>query len=199
MNDACGLMELTEQDVLDAMRSMQGYVDITPGTFREIYALAYDLAVKRLRSLGTAGEVMTSPVHCLQRDMSVPEAAAFMARFGISGAPVVDAGGMVCGVVSEKDFLRRMGLPDTAGFMTVIGECLSHTGCMVADLRNLQVHELMSVPPRTGTRETTLAEISELFTRHFINRLPICDGQNRPLGIVTRTDLVTSLCTGGEA
>jgi CBS-domain-containing membrane protein len=137
MNNACGLMELTEQDVISAMCSMQGYVDITPGTFREIYVLAYDLAVKRLRSLGTAGEVMTSPVHCLKRDMSVSEAAAFMARFGISGAPVVDEDGVICGVVSEKDFLRTMGLPDTAGFMAVIGECLSHTRCLVADLRKL--------------------------------------------------------------
>jgi CBS domain-containing protein len=56
----------------------------------------------------------------------------------------------------------------------------------------------MSMPPLVGTRETTLAEISELFTRHAINRLPICDEQNRPLGIVTRTDLVASLCAGGQ-
>ena len=113
MTDQCGLMDLTEEDVLDAMRSMQGYVDITPGTFREIYELAYDLALKRVRSLGRADEIMSSPVHCLEKGMKASDAAARMAALGVSGAPVLDGEGRVCGVVSEKDFLRRMGLPGT--------------------------------------------------------------------------------------
>lgn len=41
MADQCNLMDdLTEDDVLSAMHSMPGYVDVTPGTFREICALA---------------------------------------------------------------------------------------------------------------------------------------------------------------
>jgi Predicted transcriptional regulator, contains C-terminal CBS domains len=143
-----GLWTLTEDDVLDAMRSMQGYVDITPGTFREIYSLAYDLAQKRIRTRGKAEEIMSSPVHCLHCEMSVSEAAKFMADLGISGAPVVDVQGMICGVVSEKDFSPEMGgCPGTASFMTVIAECLTVSGCLVADLRTLHVHELMSRPP----------------------------------------------------
>ena len=194
MKDQCGFADLTEEDVLDAMRSMQGYVDITPGTFREIYSLAYDLALKRIRTLGKAEEIMTSPVHCLRREMSVTEAATFLANLGISGAPVVDEQGIICGVVSEKDFLRKMGLPGTASFMTVVAQCLIVSGCLVADLRRLQVHELMNCPPVVATRETTVAEISELFTKHSINRLPICDAAGRPIGIVTRSNLVGSLC-----
>jgi CBS domain-containing protein len=187
-------MDLTDEDVLDAMRSMQGYVDITPGTFREIYELAYDLALERVRALGRAGEIMSSPVHCLDKGMKAPEAAARMAALGVSGAPVLDGAGRVCGVVSEKDFLRRMGLPGTATFMTVVSTCLNTPGCMVADLRGLLVDDLMSSPPVVAAPETTVAEVSELFARHSINRLPICDGEGRPVGIVTRTDLVGAMC-----
>lgn len=194
MNDQCGFTDLTEEDVLDAMRSMQGYVDITPGTFREIYALAYDLALKRVRSLGKAEDIMTAPVHCLRRGMSASEAAAFMAGLGISGAPVLDGEGRVCGVVSEKDYLRKMGLPGTASFMTVVSTCLSTPGCMVADMRKLLVDDIMSSPPVVASRETPVAELSELLARHSINRLPICDDEGRPVGIVTRTDLVGSMC-----
>lgn len=194
MNDQCGFTDLTEEDVLDAMRSMQGYVDITPGTFREIYALAYDLALKRVRSLGKAEDIMTAPVHCLQRGMSGSEAAAFMAGLGISGAPVLDKEGRVCGVVSEKDYLRKMGLPGTATFMTVVSTCLNTPGCMVADVRKLLVDDIMSTPPLVAFRETPVAELSEMLARHSINRLPICDDAGRPVGIVTRTDLVGSMC-----
>ncbi|ACU90012.1 CBS domain-containing protein [Desulfomicrobium baculatum] len=194
MNDQCGFTDLTEEDVLDAMRSMQGYVDITPGTFREIYALAYDLALKRVRSLGTAEDIMTAPVHCLQKGMSASEAAALMAGLGISGAPVLDVEGRICGVVSEKDYLRKMGLPGTASFMTVVSTCLSTPGCMVTDVRKLLVDDIMSSPPVVASRETPVAELSEMLARHSINRLPICDEEGRPVGIVTRTDLVGSMC-----
>jgi CBS domain-containing protein len=54
---------------------------------------------------------MTTPVHCLSKEMNLTEAASFMAERGISGAPVIDDTGLVCGVVSEKDFLQKMGLP----------------------------------------------------------------------------------------
>ena len=194
MNDQCGFTDLTEEDVLDAMRSMQGYVDITPGTFREIYALAYDLALKRVRSLGKAEDIMTAPVHCLHTGMSASEAAALMAGLGISGAPVLDGEGRICGVVSERDYLRKMGLPGTATFMTVVSTCLSTPGCMVTDVRKLLVDDIMSSPPVVASRETPVAELSEMLARHSINRLPICDDAGRPVGIVTRTDLVGSMC-----
>jgi CBS domain-containing protein len=194
MNDQCGFTDLTEEDVLDAMRSMQGYVDITPGTFREIYALAYDLALKRVKSLGKAEDIMTAPVHCLQKGMTASEAATRMAVLGISGAPVLDGEGRICGVVSEKDYLRKMGLPGTATFMTVVSTCLNIPGCMVADVRKLLVDDIMSTSPLVASRETPVAELSEMLARHSINRLPICDDEGRPVGIVTRTDLVDSMC-----
>jgi CBS domain-containing protein len=194
MDDQCGFTDLTEEDVLDAMRSMQGYVDITPGTFREIYALAYDLALKRVRTRGKAEDIMTAPVHCLQKGMSASEAAALMAGLGVSGAPVLDGEGRICGVVSEKDYLRKMGLPGTATFMTVVSTCLSTPGCLVTDVRKLLVDDIMSSPPLVASRETPVAELSEMLARHSINRLPICDDEGRPVGVVTRTDLVGSMC-----
>jgi len=46
--------------------------------------------------------------------------------------------------------------------------------------------------------EATLGEISALFVDRHINRLPIVDGEGRPLGIVTRTNLVQSYCCTGQ-
>lgn len=194
MKDQCGLPDLTEEDVLDAMGGMQGYVDITPGTFREIYALAYDLALKRVKSLGKAEDIMIAPVHCLNVGMSASQAAARMAGLGISGAPVLDGEGRIVGVVSEKDYLRKMGLPGTATFMTVVSTCLGNPGCMVADMRNLLLDDIMSAPALTASPQTSVAELSEMLARHSINRLPICDHEGRPVGIVTRTDLVGAMC-----
>lgn len=190
----CRLIDLIEEDVLDAMRSMKTYVDITPGEFKEIFSLAYAMALKRIGSLKKAEEIMTSPVHCLRLTTPSSKAASSLAALNISGAPVIDDKGKICGVVSEKDYLKKMGLDGTASFMTVVAQCLDSSGCLVTGLRNVNVQALMSSPAITANAQTTVFEISEMFTEHSINRIPICNSNDQPIGIVTRTDLVAILC-----
>lgn len=199
MTDDCEFLDLSEEDILDAMRTLQGYVDITPGTFREVYALAYAAALKRIRGQQCAVNVMTSPVHCVRMRMDAADAAKFMAVYRISGAPVVDDAGNVVGVLSEKDFLRRLGLMRNTSLMTIIAAELDSSGLNAAALRGALVGDFMTVPPIVATPQTSLAEISELFTRHAINRIPVCDEAGRAVGIVTRSDVVCSLCGDGAA
>jgi len=61
-------------------------------------------------------------------------------------------------------------------------------------MRTLLVDDIMSTPPLVASPRTPVAELSEMLARHSINRLPICDEQGRPVGIVTRTDLVGAMC-----
>jgi CBS domain-containing protein len=195
-SDPFGPPEMSDADILEAMRDMDGYVDITPETFREIYGYAYAHAQDRLARGVTAREIMTAPVLCLGLDMTAPEAARLLAERGVTGAPVADAAGVVCGVVSEKDFLRHMGVAGEPSFLGVVARCLGTPGCLASELREIGVAELMTAPAVTAPPEVTVREISALFLEKSINRLPICDANGRPLGIVTRTDLVRAFPGG---
>jgi CBS domain-containing membrane protein len=53
----------------------------------------------------------------------------------------------------------------------------------------------MTAPAITAPAEISLTKISGLFQEKHINRLPIVDHAGKPLGIVTRTDLVHASCT----
>ena len=64
----------------------------------------------------------------------------------------------------------------------------------MAPVVTLKLAELMTTPPVTAGKELTAAEISTLLAEKSINRLPICDAEGRPVGIVTRTDLISALC-----
>ena len=57
-NDTCALA-LSEDDIIKAMKDMKGYLDITPGDFREIYQFAYKHATERFNQSITAKDVMT--------------------------------------------------------------------------------------------------------------------------------------------
>ena len=49
-------IDLTETDVLEAMKEIPGYLDITPRDFKEIYSLAYRQARSRLFREVTAAD-----------------------------------------------------------------------------------------------------------------------------------------------
>ena len=188
----CGPIEISEPDILEAMKEIQGYIDISPGDFKEVFQVAYTHAIQRIQNSLKATDIMTHPVHCIKHSMNLMQTATFLAEKGISGAPVVDAEGCIVGVVSEKDFLTKMGLGKSASFMQVIAHCLNNKGCMVTALHNHFIQDIMTTPAITAGPETTVGAISALFIAKYINRLPIVDSEGRIVGIVTRTDVVQS-------
>ncbi|BDD88111.1 CBS domain-containing protein [Desulfofustis limnaeus] len=187
-------IDISEADIVEAMRDVEGYIDISPGDFRELFLYAYRHAVQRLTKRRTAGDIMSRQVICLEAGMDLQQAAALLAEKALTGAPVVDDSGVLIGVVSEKDFLVRMGVGTKPTFMGIISGCLNDQGCMVCALRNHRIGEIMSRPPICAGPDISVAGIADLFAKHQINRLPIVDAHNRPIGIVTRTDLVACHC-----
>jgi CBS-domain-containing membrane protein len=186
--------DISDKDVLEAMKSIPGYLDITPADFRTVYLAAYRHAVKRLQQTVRAREIMTAPVFSLRAEAPLAEAAAFLGEHRISGAPVVDGAGRVLGVISEKDFLALMGAKRTDTFMRVVALCLSGKGCPAAGGRKQTVSDVMSAPAVTIGEDASLSEISALLARKGINRLPVLDASGRLAGIVTRASLITATC-----
>lgn len=183
-------IDLTEDDILEAMKKIPGYLDITPHDFKEIYLLAYQLAVTRLSRQVTAAEIMTKDVVLVSEETPLAEVAAAMGARGISGVPVVDENGVVVGILSEKDFLRRMGVTEKQNFMSLVAACLASRGCVALPIKNQSAKDLMTSPVIMVQPDTTIMEIAELFAVRKVNRLPVVDAGGKLLGIVSRGDLV---------
>lgn len=181
--------DISEQDIIEAMKSLQGYVDITPGDFRRIYQIAYTMVINRLLNSVTAAELMTTTVLLVEQTMSLVQAASILAENRVSGAPVVDDEKKIVGLVSEKDFLKEMGFGSNPSFMQIATHCLHDKSCMIGNLRNRTVSAIMTKPPIVGAPEITVGNISTIFDEQKINRLPIVDKKGFIVGIVTRTDL----------
>ena len=135
--DRCCNLDINETDVLTAMQHLPGYIDITPGDFKEIYQLAYSAAVERLARNAKAETLMTHPVHMVEIGAGLLEIATLLSQKKISGLPVVDESGRISGVVSEKDIFHRMGARKTGSFMEVVAHCLKVKGCVAEALEKL--------------------------------------------------------------
>lgn len=187
-------VELSDEDVYDAMKQISGYLDITPGDFKEIYGLAFQHAISRLTHAVKAKDIMNRDVLYVTPVTPLKEVAEIMGRRGISGVPVVAEGRKVAGIISEKDFLSHMGMQKNITFMSVVAECLIGNGCMAVDIRGKSAGDIMTTPAISVYEDTSIMEIDNLMRKHRINRVPVLNKNDKLIGIVTRTDLLPSSC-----
>ena len=115
--------------------------------------------VKRSES-GMIVEPVTLPPGALVRD-----ALGLMARYKVSGVPITDAGGILVGILTNRD-LR---------FETDVEQPVS----ALMTSRDLV----------TAAVGTTLEEAEEILHRNKIEKLPVVDGDGRLCGLITVKDI----------
>ncbi|HEY7610194.1 MAG TPA: CBS domain-containing protein [Alphaproteobacteria bacterium] len=140
------------------------------------------------------GDVMTKRVLSVKPEDTVGSAIHVMLKAGISGLPVIDAGGKLVGVVTEGDFLRRAETgterrrPRWLEFLIGPGRLAGE----YAHTHARKVSEVMSADAVAVGEDTPLDEAVRLMERHRIKRLPVLKGQ-RVVGMLTRADLLRAL------
>ena len=126
--------------------------------------------------LGSVGGTMTQAVVLLAADMPAEWALRHLDRQAVSGGPVVDHGRVV-GVVTRRDLL--VPVPEQGSYAN--------------PLAGLRVRDLMSVEPVTARPDWPLVRAVRAMVDHGVNRLPVVDQAGRPLGILTRDDVLRAV------
>jgi len=103
---------------------------------------------------------------------TVYDAIALMADKGI-GALLVISGGELVGVISERDYARKIILHGRHSKDTLIGE-------------------IMTTSPMTVTPEHTVDDCMRIMTQHRIRHLPVLD-QGALVGVISIGDLVNAI------
>ena len=132
--------------------------------------------------------IMTTDVVTVAADTSLKDVARMLTEKRISGLPVCDADGVVLGVVTEADILRKEQgfVPEPSGLLGWLFEKADAEG---ARLLARTAAEAMTVPAVTIAPEASVTDAARVMTMRGINRLPVVrDG--RLVGIVSRADLV---------
>jgi len=180
-------LELSDEDILDAMQHISGFLDISTEDFREIYHLAHRHAVERLLGRIRAGRMMRKGIEPLQPDIMLDEAAAIMARQGTKCLPVVDADNRVIGMLTETDFLRRMHA-DT--FLELLLRLVEDVESFSHDCHDTSVQEAMSTTPAVVDEQAGFFTIIKAFRAHDGRAMPVVDAQGRLRGLLLRKEFV---------
>jgi len=179
-------VDLSDDDILDAMRRIPGYLDITTEDFRAIYRLAHAHALERLFRQVNAGQLMRVGLTPLHPDTRLDQAAASLARQGVKGLPVVDDGAAVVGMLTETDFLRRLRA-DT--FLELLLRLVANGATFTHRCHETPVSEAMTAPAVTVKADAGLREMLRAFRAHAGRSMPVVDHQGRLQGLLLRKDV----------
>lgn len=186
MEDNCP--EINAADLRVSLAEMKNYVDITEEDLSKIYAVALKHAVERLKATVSVGSVMTANVITVRGDADMHDAARLLSENRISGMPVVDDEDRVIGIITEADILSGMGLHKDHAFKDILKHLIGiplprrKPGDRVGDVMTTDV---LSVKTDSDIREAAV-----IMDEKRIKRLPVTDGNNRLIGIISRADIV---------
>ncbi len=143
-------------------------------------------------------EVMTAEVVTFTPDETVEVATRRLLERDVDGAPVVDADGLVIGMLSSDDLLvqeTQLHYPTVFSLFGAYLELPSSHRRFEAELRRAiaaVVSDVMERDPTTCAPDDTLERAATLMHERKVSRLPVLDG-DRLVGIVARGDLLRAL------
>jgi len=107
----------------------------------------------------------------LREDTTVQEAIEQMAEKRRAAIVIVDAGGRLIGIFTERDLLRRVAVPGL-------------------DPRKTRLAEVMTRSPEALSPDDLIAYAINRLHHSSFRTIPLIDAQHRPLGIMTVNDIV---------
>ena len=137
----------------------------------------------------TVKDVMSALPVSVSKTATFREIAARLRECRVSAFPVVDADGKVIGVVSEADLLVKEALADERNVVWgLLAGIVHHAGR--AKAAGVTAADLMTSPAVTIGPGDTVEHAARLMYDHKVKRLPVVDQRGRPIGIISRSDVL---------
>lgn len=131
-------------------------------------------------------DVMTSDVISVHLPTAFKDVAELLSSRRISAVPVLDDHGLIVGIVSQGDLLPKEAYRDR---VPTRREVLLHLE-EVEKAGGTTAGDVMTVPVAVIGPHATLSEAARLMARRHVRRLPVVDGREQVVGILSRSDLL---------
>jgi CBS domain-containing protein len=147
-------------------------------------------------------DVMTAPVRSVLVSTPLQEAVQQLSEHHISALAVVDGAGALVGELTEQDLMVREGGFDAGPYVLLLDSVIYLRNPLQWDKQVHQVlgstvGEVMSQHPHSCSGETPLPAAARQLHDRSTQRLFVLDGERRPVGVLTRGDVVRALADSG--
>lgn len=179
----------TSGDLDTALAQYNEVLDISRADLEGLLHLAGRAAFQRTLGELRCADIMAKPPFAVEPAVSLKDAWALMRREQIKALPVVDALHCVVGIVTVADFMRLAHLEVHEGLGKRLRTLVMGRG------EPKTVREIMSTQVQVAQDTHHVMDLVPLFSHGGHHHIPIVDGQEHLVGIITQTDLVRTLAT----
>ena len=151
----------------------------------------------------TVADVMTQPVLSVTPDTPLQQAVQLISDHHISGLPVVDDAGVLIGELSEQDLMVRESGVDAGPYVMLLDSVIYLRNPLnwdkqVHQVLGTTVKDLMRKDTHTYSLELGLPKAASQLHDRSTQRLFVLDGEGKPVGVITRGDVVRALASHRE-
>ena len=145
---------------------------------------------------------MSTPVLSARKDSPLQDAVQLMSEHHISGLAVVDEQGELVGELTEQDLMVRESGFQSGPYVMLLDAVIYLRNPLnwdkeVHQVLGSTVAEVMSQHPHTCSSELPLPAAARQLHEGNTQRLFVLDDARRPVGVLTRGDIVRALAAAG--
>jgi CBS domain-containing protein len=146
--------------------------------------------------------VMSTPVLSVTSDSPLQDAVKLMSEHHISGLPVVDGSGALVGELSEQDLMVRESGFEAGPYVLLLDAVIYLRNPLnwnkeVHQVLGSTVGEVMNAKVHTCGAELPLPAAAKQLHEGSTQRLFVVDDTRKPVGVLTRGDVVRALAAAG--
>lgn len=162
-------------------------------TLEDVQVVKYTHRDPKLIPPDSVGDVMTREVATIHPETPLGEVVRMLLDRDFRGLPVVDAAGMLVGIVTNRDLVERGGLTARLELLGVLGGAalereLAVSGARARTAAEVMTREVIHVGPHD-----TLSQAAHLMAERRVKRLPVVDQHGVLMGILSRVDVLRTM------
>ena len=151
----------------------------------------------------TVGEVMSAPVLTVTAETPLQDAVSLLNDHHVSGLPVVDGEGVLIGELTEQDLMVRESGVDAGPYVMLLDSVIYLRNPLnwdrqVHQVLGTSVNDLMRKDVHSCQGDLPLPKAASLLHERGTQRLFVLDAAKKPVGVVTRGDVVRALASHGQ-
>ncbi len=183
---------LSQQDVQQALKKGGEFIDVNVNQLHELLLSAEQHKLKRLRRETTCADIMTKEVPTVEYGDEVEMAWQKIHHEKLKAMPVVDKANRIIGIVTWADFFKFVEISPYVNFQEKFLSFIRRTPDVTTNKPEVVGH-IMNKNVTILHETAPVTDLIYLFSSQKHQQIPIISDENRLVGMVFQSDLITAL------
>lgn len=186
----------TSEDLNEVLKEYNQVLDVSREDLQTLLQQTEMHAYRRRFGEITCEDIMSKEVVSVVFGTELEEAWALLRKHKIKALPVIDRSRRVIGIITQVDFMKHANLEVYDGFEQKLRRFIQRTHRLESDKPEV-AGQIMTSPAVTAPSHMHIIELIPLMSQQRVHHhIPVVDDDQRLVGIVTQSDLVSALYHG---